>query len=90
MAAEGLDDPGRIAAALIKADGNVAKAARALGVKAAELRRLVTIEPALVDVALEAAELSLDRAEAELLNAMRVGALGGRLQAAAFVAKRRR
>ena len=87
MAAETLDDPEAVATALIAAGGHIGKAARALGVKAAALRRLAIAEPQIMDAALEAAELALDEAEAALLAGMRKGPLANRLQAAAFVVK---
>lgn len=92
MAAETLDgiEPERIAWALADAGGNIRLAARALGVRAAALRRLAMIEPDIMDAALEAAELALDEAEGKLLEAMRKGPLHNRLQAAAFIARRRR
>jgi hypothetical protein len=91
MAAESLNgiEPETIARALIKADCHIGRAARALDVKAAALRRLITLEPAIMDAALEAVELGLDEAEASLLNDMRHGPLANRLQAAAFIAKHR-
>jgi hypothetical protein len=92
MAAESLAgiDPERIASALVEAGGHIGKAARALGVKAAALRRLVTLEPDIMDAALEAVELALDESEATLLDGMRTGPLANRLQAAAFIARGRR
>lgn len=91
MAAEGAgqNDLTAIAAALIASDGHTGKAAKALGMAPAELRRLVKTEPELVDAALEAAELAMDAAEAAFLKALRTGQLSTRLQAAAFIARRR-
>jgi hypothetical protein len=91
MAAENLNGiaPERIAQALVEAGGHVGRAARLLGVKTAALRRLATIEPDMMETALEAAELALDEAEAALLHDLRHGPLANRLQAAAFIAKRR-
>ena len=80
----------KLAEALIKAEGSVPKAARALGMKPSELRTLIKAEPQLLDAALEASELALDEAEAELLHAMRTGPLADRLQAAAFLRRPRR
>ena len=90
MAAQTLDAiaPEAIAAALIEARGSIVKAAKALGVNAVELRRLCLAEPSLIEAALEAHELALDRAEAELLSAMREGELSTRLQAAAYIVRR--
>ena len=79
-----------IAAAFIRAEGHIGAAARALGVPVGDLRALAKAEPSLIDAALEAAELAMDQAEAELLKAMRTGQLSNRLQAAAYIVKRTR
>jgi acetyl-CoA carboxylase alpha subunit len=94
MAAETVNladvDPERIAAELVKAEGNVHRAAKALGVRPNDLRRLTVAEPRLIEAALEAAELALDHAEAQLLKALRKGQLSNRLQAAAYIVRTRR
>jgi hypothetical protein len=51
---------------------------------------MVKADPRLIDAALEAAELALDKAEAALLKAMREGQLKDRLKAAAFIVRQRR
>ena len=62
-----------VAAALIRHDANVRNAARALGVPSGDLRKLVLIDQRLADAALEAVELRLDDAEANLSEALRCG-----------------
>jgi hypothetical protein len=59
-----------VAAALISHDANVRNAARALGVPSGDLRKLVLIDQRLADAALEAVELRLDDAEANLCEAL--------------------
>ena len=60
-----------VAAALIRHDANVRNAARALDVPSGDLRKLVLIDQRLADAALEAVELRLDDAEANLCEALR-------------------
>ena len=62
-----------VAAALIHNDANVRNAARALGVPTGDLRKLVLVDQRLADAALEAVELRLDDAEANLSEALRCG-----------------
>jgi hypothetical protein len=62
-----------IAAALIRNDANVRNAALALGVPSGDLRKLVLVDQHLADAALEAVELRLDDAEANLCEALRCG-----------------
>jgi len=62
-----------VAAALIQHDANVRKTARALGVPSGDLRKLVLVDQRLADAALEAVELRLDDAEANLHEALRCG-----------------
>jgi hypothetical protein len=83
-------DPERIADALVEAEGNIVAAAKALSVRPSHLRKLTNSQPQLIEAALEAAELALDKAEAGLLKAMRQGQLSTRLQAAAFIVRSRR
>jgi hypothetical protein len=83
-------DPERITAELVKAEGSVWKAAKALDVRTGELRRFCLKDRALIEAALEAAELALDKAEAQVFRALRKGQLSNRLQAAAFIVKSRR
>ncbi len=62
-----------VSAALIRHDANVRNAARALGVPSGDLRKLVLVDQRLADAALEAVELRLDDAEANLSEALRCG-----------------
>ena len=62
-----------VAAALIRNDANIRNAARALGVPSGDLRKLVLVDQRLADAALEAVELRLDDAEANLSEALRCG-----------------
>ena len=62
-----------VSAALIRNDANVRNAARALGVPSGDLRKLVLVDQRLADAALEAVELRLDDAEANLSEALRCG-----------------
>jgi hypothetical protein len=62
-----------VAAALIRHDANVGNTARALGVPSGDLRKLVLADQRLADAALEAVELRLDDAEANLSEALRCG-----------------
>ena len=75
--------------ALTETHANVAKAAAKLGVKVADLRRLMARNPELIAVALEAAERDLDKAEQILLDGMDSGDKLKRLEAAARVLKGR-
>jgi hypothetical protein len=59
-----------VSAALIRHDANVRNAARALGVPSGDLRKLVLVDQRLADAALEAVELRLDDAEANLSEAL--------------------
>src|SRR6476646_5318258 len=62
-----------IAAALISHGANVRNTANALGVPTGDLRKLVLLDQRLADAALEAVELRLDDAEANLSEALRCG-----------------
>jgi hypothetical protein len=62
-----------VSAALIGHDANVRNAARALGVPSGDLRKLVLVDQRLADAALEAVELRLDDAEANLNEALHCG-----------------
>ena len=62
-----------VAAALIRNDANVRNAARALDVPSGDLRKLVLADQRLADAALEAVELRLDDAEANLCEALHCG-----------------
>ena len=59
-----------IQAALIDTHANVYSAASALGVPAADLRRLTRAHPQLIDIAIEAGEQQLDLAERNLDEAL--------------------
>jgi hypothetical protein len=59
-----------VAAALIRNDANVRDTARALDVPSGDLRKLVLVDQRLADAALEAVELTLDDAEANLCEAL--------------------
>jgi len=59
-----------VSAALIRHDANVRNAARALRVPSGDLRKLVLVDQRLADAALEAVELRLDDAEANLSEAL--------------------
>jgi hypothetical protein len=62
-----------VAAALIQNDANVRNTARALDVPSGDLSKLVLVDQRLADAALEAIELRLDDAEANLSEALRCG-----------------
>jgi hypothetical protein len=59
-----------VVAALIRNDANIRNTARALGVPPGDLRKLVLLDQRLADAALEAVELRLDDAEANLYEAL--------------------
>jgi hypothetical protein len=63
----------RVAAALISHDANIRNAARALDVPSGDLRKLVLSDQRLADATLEAVELRLDDAEANLCEALHCG-----------------
>jgi hypothetical protein len=73
--------------ALKKAGARVPKAAAELGVKSAELRRAIALNPRLMAIALEAAERSLDRAERIILDGLDSPDKIKRLEAAVRVLK---
>jgi hypothetical protein len=62
-----------VAAALVRNDANVRNAARELDVPSGDLRRLVLLDQRLADAAIEAVELRLDDAEANLGEALHSG-----------------
>src|SRR6478736_6277124 len=64
-------DVGMVAAALIRHDANVGVVARGFGVPSWALRKLVLTDSRLAAAALEAVELRLDEAEANLHQALR-------------------
>ena len=59
-----------VSAALNSHDANVRNAARALGVPSGDLRKLVLVDQRLANAALEAVELRLDDAEANLCEVL--------------------
>ena len=79
-----------VAAALIHNDANVRNAARALGVPAGDLRKLVLADQRLADAALEAVELRLDDAEANLCEALRAAIRAGVIRFDVHVANMQR
>jgi hypothetical protein len=82
-------DPEAAARALIEAKGSVGKAARALDVPSADLRKFVSDNPKLWAAAIEAAERDLDMAERIILEGMDSKDKLKRLEAAALVLKGR-
>lgn len=75
--------------ALIEADASHLKAAKKLGVPVIELRRLITRNHALMDVALEAAERHLDKAEQIIRDGMNSADPMKRVEAAALILRSR-
>jgi multidrug resistance efflux pump len=82
-------DPVAAAQALLEAKGSIGKAARALDVPSADLRKFVQDHAQLRATALEATERDLDKAESILLKGMDSGDKLKRLEAAALVLKGR-
>jgi hypothetical protein len=80
-------DPRDIQAALIHTHANVYSAASALGVPAADLRRLTRAHPQLIDTAIEAVEQRLDLAERNLDEALRSADSRRRDAASYFIIK---
>jgi hypothetical protein len=70
---------------LIRAEGNVSAAARALSVPTADLRAMTRSVPALMDAAFEAIERGLDQAEQILWQGLGSEEIRQRLRAAAFL-----
>jgi hypothetical protein len=70
---------------LIRAEGNVSAAARALSVPTADLRAMTRSDPALMDAAFEAIERGLDQAEQILWQGLRSEEIRQRLRAATFL-----
>jgi hypothetical protein len=73
---------------LIRAGGNVTAAARKLGVPVHDLRQTTRATPGLLEAALEAEEQALDKAEAELMRALRSPDPTKRLAAAAYLLRK--
>jgi hypothetical protein len=76
-------DLAEVEAELVKRRCNIAGTARALGVPASDLRRLVSWGP-LATAASEQVERAIDEAEAVLREGMRAKDMGVRLKAAAY------
>ncbi len=74
-------DPATVKAELVRSRCNIAGAARALGVPASDLRRLVAWGP-LAAAVTEQVEQAIDRAEAVLLDGLELGHALVRLKAA--------
>jgi hypothetical protein len=73
---------------LVRTGGNVNAAARALGLYTRDLRLLIYARPELLDKALEAEALALDKAQAEIIKTIRGDGgepLAVRLRAAVFL-----
>ena len=83
-------DRALIVQALVKAEGSIINAAKALNVRTGDLRRLSKTEPIVIEAALETAELALDKAEARIFRSLRRGRLSNRLQAASYIVRRSR
>ena len=67
---------------LTRVSGNVSKAAKVLKVPTPDLRLLVYAQPELLDAALEAEELVIDAAQAQVFAALRGGPMRRRVRAA--------
>jgi hypothetical protein len=70
---------------LVRAEGNVCAAARALSVPTADLRAMTRSVPALMDEAFEAVERGLDQVEQILWQGLRSEDIRQRLRAASFL-----
>ena len=82
-------DPAEAQQALVESGASVVKAAKALGVAPAALRKLMSRNPALEAIALEAAEQDMDRAEQIIRDGMKSGDAMKRLEAARLILKSR-
>jgi hypothetical protein len=82
-------NPDEVARALLEARGSVGRAARALAVPSADLRKFVSDNPELWATALEATERDLDKAESIILEGMNSGDKLKRLEAAALILRGR-
>jgi hypothetical protein len=74
-------DLGEVEEALVKARCNIARAAKALGIPASDLRRLATWGP-LAEAAAERVEQAIDEAEASLIAGLRSPEASVRIRAA--------
>ena len=70
---------------LIRAEGNVSAAAKALSVPTADLRAMTRSVPGLMDAAFEAIERSFDQVEQILWQGLRSEDIRRRLRAASFL-----
>jgi hypothetical protein len=73
---------------LIRAEGNVSAAAKALSVPTSDLRAMTRSVPALMDDAFEAVERGLDQVEQILWQGLRSEDIRQRLKAASFLLRR--
>jgi CRP-like cAMP-binding protein len=80
-----MPDELQVEAELIRFAGNIKAAAEALRITRAELRKIVDMNPKLLEAAFEMEERRLDRAQAVIMKGMREGKLAERLQAAAAI-----
>jgi hypothetical protein len=81
-------DPKRVLRELKRAEGNVSAAAKRLKTPIHDLRLMTRAWPELMDLALEAAEQRLDKAEATLYEGLRSPDKGRRIAAAAELLRR--
>jgi hypothetical protein len=82
-------DLGQAQQALVESRACVMKAAKALGVPAADLRKLMARNSKLAAIALEAAEQDMDRAEQIIRDGMKSQDRMKRLEAAALILRSR-
>jgi hypothetical protein len=82
-------DLGQAQQALVENRACVMKAAKALGVPAADLRKLMARNSKLAAIALEAAEQDMDRAEQIIRDGMKSQDRMKRLEAAALILRSR-
>lgn len=75
--------------ALVEAKASVMKAAKKLGLAAADLRKLIARKPELMAIALEAAERDLDKAEQTIRDGLNSTDPLKRLEAAALILRSR-
>jgi transposase-like protein len=82
-------DLGQAQQALLESGASVTKAAKALGVPPADLRKLMAKHRELTAIALEAAERDMDRAEQIIRDGMKSQDRMKRLEAAALILRSR-
>lgn len=76
--------------ALMKGRGNVTRAADLLGMKSGDLRRAIAGDPELRETMTEALTSLVERAEAEIIDALDAKIVQDRLRAAVFFLSRHR